>query len=235
MELLSSAVLFVEVTKPDGSLDIGSAFHIGNGYCVTARHVLEGNTVRTVGRRDTSLKTHFTTTGTTTTSLGHSDFTHSVVDEIFFHANDKVDAAIFRLGGTIPTGLGYSASRLQPAIPLDRHTDQLTEGEFLLKEVVVLGYPKIPWADVHLVVFRGDVSAVIESHQDHQRHFVVSGMARGGFSGGPIIASETNTVLGIVTDSLVHNDQVTELGFLNAVSIQAARDIITASNLSVKV
>ena len=234
MELLSSAVFFVEVTKPDGSLDIGSAFHIGNGYCVTARHVLEGNTVRTVGRRDTSLKTHFTTTGTTHTTT-HCDFTHRAIEGVFHHADDKVDVSIFRLGGTIQIGLGYSAARLQPAIPLDRHADQLTEGEFLLKEVVVLGYPKIPWADVHLVVFRGDVSAIIESHQDHQRHFVVSGMARGGFSGGPIIASETNTVLGIVTDSLVHNDQVTELGFLNAVSIQAARDIITASNLSVKV
>ena len=233
MELLSSAVLFVEVTKPNESLDIGSAFHIGNGYCVTARHVLEGNTVRTVGRHDTSLKTHFTTTGTTHTTT-HCDFTHRTVEGIFHHPDDKVDAAIFRLGGKIRIGLGYSASRLQPAIPLDDRADQLSEGEFLLREVLVLGYPKIPWADVHLVVFRGDVSAVIESHQDRQRHFIVSGMARGGFSGGPVISTETNTVLGIVTDSLIHNDQAPELGFLNAVSIQAARDIITAHSLNVK-
>jgi hypothetical protein len=33
---------YVVVVKPDGSEAIGSAFHVGEGVFVTARHIVEG-------------------------------------------------------------------------------------------------------------------------------------------------------------------------------------------------
>lgn len=89
-----------------------------------------------------------------------------------------------------------------------------------MQESVVLGYPPIPFAtDAHLVVFRGEVSAVIESQENRRRHFIISGMARGGFSGGPVVrAKNPNAVLGVVVESLTKNNEVAELGFIAAVS-----------------
>jgi hypothetical protein len=41
----SPAMLRVTVKNEPGDLENGAAFHIGNGVVVTARHVLEGNTL----------------------------------------------------------------------------------------------------------------------------------------------------------------------------------------------
>ncbi len=51
-------------------------------------------------------------------------------------------------------------------------------------------------------------------------HFVLSAMPRGGFSGGLVLA-EQEYVLGVVTDSLLVNDQARELGFFTALSVEA--------------
>src|SRR6516165_2628332 len=39
------AMAYVEIQKPDSTLGIGSAFHVGDGVFVTARHVVEGNKI----------------------------------------------------------------------------------------------------------------------------------------------------------------------------------------------
>lgn len=41
----ASAVAYIALNKPDGCQAIGSAFHIGDGVFITARHVIEGNTI----------------------------------------------------------------------------------------------------------------------------------------------------------------------------------------------
>ena len=211
---------------------MGSAFHIGDGYCVTARHVIDGNQILSIGRRDTSLKTQITASGPVrTTTFG--SLSHKVFEAPLFHPDDRVDVAIVRLGGRIGGGRGYPVSQLQPCVPLDRQVDLLTEGEYLLRPVVILGYPPIPWAsDAHLVVFRGEVSAVIENRNDRQRHFVISGMARGGFSGGPVMS--TQGAVGIVTDSLGEDGMPTELGFISATSVRAVREIVQHHALRLK-
>ncbi len=48
-EEFSSAVFYVAVTKPDGSVGIGTATHVGAGAFVTAGHVVEGNTIDEIG------------------------------------------------------------------------------------------------------------------------------------------------------------------------------------------
>jgi hypothetical protein len=41
----ASSVAYVDVELPNGSRSIGSAFHLGEGVFVTARHVVEGNRI----------------------------------------------------------------------------------------------------------------------------------------------------------------------------------------------
>ena len=39
------ALAYVDVEKPNGDRNIGSAFHVGEGVFVTARHIVEGNKI----------------------------------------------------------------------------------------------------------------------------------------------------------------------------------------------
>src|SRR6516162_131179 len=41
----ASAMAYIDVEKPDRTRSIGSAFHIGDGVFVTARHVVDGNRI----------------------------------------------------------------------------------------------------------------------------------------------------------------------------------------------
>ena len=48
-EKYAEAVACVIVIMPDGTESVGSAFHIGEGTFITARHVVEGNRVISIG------------------------------------------------------------------------------------------------------------------------------------------------------------------------------------------
>jgi hypothetical protein len=41
----ASAIAYVDIERPCGERGIGSAFHVGGGVFVTARHVVEGDTI----------------------------------------------------------------------------------------------------------------------------------------------------------------------------------------------
>lgn len=224
---LSSAVLYVEVQDANGDRGIGTAFHIGSSYCVTARHVINGKKILRVGRRDTSLVTQITAGRHPVRTTTHGAMERQV-DATYVHPDGNVDVAIIKLGGP-------NAARIQPFVLLSPDADLYTEGEFLMEEVLIFGYPPIPWSDAaHLVVFRGDVSAVIENTTDRKRHFVISGMARGGFSGGPVVTLDhPNEVLGVVANSLMRDSEVPELGFIGAVSVQTVFEIVEAHQLRI--
>jgi len=221
---VGSAVVFVEVRKPNGDTDIGSAFHIGDGFFATARHVIEGNEILSVGRHDTSVKTHSGPGGQIVYSTTHPAFRVQQVENQYYHPEPAIDAAIIKLAG-----------RYEPTLQMDPAVATLTEGEFLMEEVVVLGYPPIPFsADVHLVVFRGEVSAVLNHRIGGERYFVVSGMARGGFSGGPIVAVRNPAVvLGLVSHSLVQGDRFMELGFIGGLSAKAIFETVDYCGLPI--
>jgi S1-C subfamily serine protease len=47
-QLYSPCLVSVESTDRDGNIGIGAAFHIGDGYLVTARHVVQGRNISSI-------------------------------------------------------------------------------------------------------------------------------------------------------------------------------------------
>lgn len=254
MDNYSSSVFYVEVITPAGGYDIGTAFHLGDGFFATARHVIAGNKITKLGRNDTSQKSHFTESGAQRSTRFPFFETDKIVNT-YVHPSEAVDVALIEI----------DRRDIYPIVQLDPGTDARTEGEYLMQEVVTLGYPPIPFATgAHLVVFRGEVSAVIENRIDKHRHFVISGMARGGFSGGPVLSVDSpNRAIGLVCNSLVDQKNITvrstpsstgasdssvakaetprevgvlfeELGFIGAISVGAIFELVDHQGLKIR-
>jgi len=169
---LGSAVVYVSVEDSNSDSSIGSAFHIGEGWFATARHVVENKKILRIGRLDITLQERVDASGNRHRQTIYPEFASSEVSKISFYPDEQIDLAVF-----------HCAAFTGPTIYLDLTTDRIAWNEFLLQEVLVLGYPPIPFAkDPFLVCVRAEVSAVIEHYSVGRRHFVVSGIPRGGFS-----------------------------------------------------
>lgn len=213
-ESYAAAVAYLAVRKPDGTDSIGSAFHIGEGVFLTARHVVDGNAIvevaTTVNRFEPEPSQHPRDDGSLTVLRWFEPGPGRIVSGPLFHPDPSVDVAALKVEGIEC-----------PAIPLGSHLDDWFSGpEFVLNDVLVLGYPPIPTSkDPVLNAARGEVNAVVDRYTGKHPHFVVSTTARGGYSGGPCL-SEWDYALGLVTESLVVEGQPTELGYLAVLSVE---------------
>jgi hypothetical protein len=215
----------------DGEHGIGSCFHLGNGLFVTARHVVENKQLLQIGRHDLSLKTS-PDGGKTTT---HGPFLYKGKVKVSFHPDEKIDIALIQLVEDVRQK--SPPRNIYPWLILDGSREALTEGEILGEEVFVLGYPPIPFngdpdGNPNIVLLGGEIASVFLHRYAKRRHYVISGMARGGFSGGPVL-SQSGDVIGVIVESLCEasNSQMstTELGFLAAISTQAIVEALTAA------
>jgi hypothetical protein len=92
--------------------------------------------------------------------------------------------------------------------------DDQFENKLLLRAIVVMGFPPIPGSrSPVLVCARAEVNASFVTYFDDQRVYVISSLARGGFSGGPAL-TPPNHCLGVITRSLVKEEHPEELGFM---------------------
>jgi len=218
----SRAVAFVETEDAKGDKHIGSCFHVGDGVFVTARHVVEGMKVKAIG---------FDHDGASQELLDSAfpdEQTHglvSITDGPHFHADAQIDVACLKIA---PYPRCY--------IPLGGHFDEdLTQYELVLYRTLVLGYPPIPLASKPtLVASLGEVNALVTLYTGCRHpHFLVSTLARGGFSGAPALVAynEDNpnggtALLGLVTHSLVSNDGAPELGYMAVLTVQPIYDCL---------
>lgn len=116
-------------------------------------------------------------------------------------------------------------------IPVGGHFDYWVDDELVLSKVMLLGYPRIPFSDRPvLVATEGEVNAVVDKYCGPHRHFIISVMARGGFSGGPVI-SEHGFLLRVLTESLTNDRQDAELGFASAISVEPIYDLLVAAGV----
>ena len=208
----------------DGKPGIGSAFHVGDGIFITARHVLENTTVTEIRMTDTRLfyrsdlypkneNGSYTIDSSSPRICLDPKGLVRMASGPYFHPDQSVDIAAFRADG-LAEGAHY--------IPLGTHLDDwIGNGDFELSDAVILGYPPIPFSKKPvLIAVRAEVNAVVDLHSTKAPvHFIFSAVPRGGFSGGVAI-SEYGFALGAITQSLLSDDRPPELGFFAAASIQ---------------
>lgn len=211
------AVAYVVVETNDGDEAIGTAFHIGDGYFVTAKHVLEGNRILEVSitqRLDVITEYH-----SAHLSAATRPRTLKVIGEPQYAEGD-VDVAVFRVeeGSEIP------------AIELSSIDDIYQSEEILLlSPVICVGYPPIPLTTHPFqVAIDAKVNAVTRVRGSNYLTYVVSATSRGGFSGGPVI-DETGHAIALVTESLVRDSHLVETGFFTCLSISPAASLALKS------
>jgi Trypsin-like peptidase domain len=206
----AGAVAFIAIIDAKGDEGIGSAFHIGDGIFVSARHVIDGVTIKEIA---TTKSAHLSE------EAGGKSVPPrrlEIVDGPYFGA-DGLDVAVFRVDlGATPL----------PAIAVSQHTDYaLGENDLVLSDILVVGYPPIPFTTVpSQVVTLGQINAVVRVRHSPVLHFIASAMARGGFSGG-VALDESGLALALVTESLGQGDRPVETGYMSLLSIEPAVDL----------
>jgi S1-C subfamily serine protease len=201
------AVAAVCVVDTEKTHSIGTAFHVGDGVFVTARHVVADKRIEEVF-----------------VDRYNNPLVLRVRDEPLFHEDGNVDVAIFVVEPP-PEAL--------PALPLGTNWDDvINDDDFVLSKALMLGYPPIPLSDrAQLVAVSAEVNAVVDLRRPHKHvHYVLSATARGGFSGGPVI-SEWGFVLGMTTMSLGQDLAAEQLGFCTIVGVDPLWDCLTQNGL----
>lgn len=218
-ELYAGAVAAVGVETDDGP-QIGSAFHVGGGVFVTARHVAEAE-IMSLQTTHPSARTFRTVLGVERIETLSSPARAATIDEGLFHPNPDTDIALIRTTGLSP-----------PAVPLV-DVDSDAGRRVLLEPVLVMGYPRIPHAidPPALVVTTAEVIAA-PSLWSSSPPLILSTTARGGFSGGLVLAG-TGTALGVISQALVADDEQTQLGFLAALRAELIVECLNANGIEI--
>jgi hypothetical protein len=217
-----AAVAYLVTTAGDEE-SVGTAFHVGDGVLVTARHVVEGRSIKEIGFGDDSaVSQQILRTGRFKTQ------THGAVSVLAgpcFHSNPLVDVACLKVN-PVP----------RCAIPLGGHLDDwLGQYDLVLHRTLLLGYPPIPLTtSPTLVASVGEVNALVDLYVGCKHpHFIISTMARGGTSGAPALVAynelnvgDGTAVLGIVTQSLTRDDHQPEIGYLAVLSVEPIYDCL---------
>ncbi|MGN9864732.1 S1 family peptidase [Bacillus swezeyi] len=210
-------VVRITVKMLNGDISNGTGFHIGEGYIVTARHVIEGNSIIEIA--------------------GDYQSYINVKKEIY-PTDTRIDIAILETDFSLEyymekVSIINSDVEKINYIEIGRHLDDWIGEEFLLTNVLLMGFPPIPLSrEPNIVAVKAEVNSVVDKYIGPHPHFIISSVPRGGFSGGPVI-SEYGFLLGVLTESLGENDKPTEVGFASAISIEPLIELIYKNNLDI--
>lgn len=214
------AIACVVVETSDGDESIGTAFHIGDGYFITAKHVVEGNRLQEVS-----------ITQPLTTNIGYYD--NHLSEDIRPRALKVVGGPWLANGDVDVAVICVEAADYLPAIKLNSIGDiDLSEDMLLLSPVICVGYPPIPLTTHPFqVAVEGKINALVRVRGSDHLTYVISATSRGGFSGGPVL-DESGLAIGLVTESLVRDNNPVESGFFTCLSISAAVSLALNSGWS---
>ena len=242
----ASALAYVDVETPDGDRRIGSAFHVGDGVFVTARHVVEGNKIVEIKITEPVAVTateYFRDILSVDVSDSYiSDYEDMIrnasgATPLFKHylrslnltgrpcflEGSDLDVAVFRVEQIHP-----SANVVKLGVHWD---DWVYRGLWHLSDAIVLGYPPVPMVTTPvLVAARAEINTFVVPSHSRAVHFILSAIPRGGFSGGVAI-HESGDALGVVTSELFSQGSTEKLGFFAVLSIEAIVKCLEAHGL----
>jgi hypothetical protein len=204
----------VDTLAPDGKGGVGTAFHIGDGWLVTAGHVVHDRELRIIAGE------------LVTPGIGHDLQIRRVIE-----SGRPDDLALIETDFALSHPQGSEIDH----IPIGTHLDDWLDEGLTMSRYVVMGYPQTPHRERRLVGDGGYVNAVVDPELRQHPYFIVSGLPREGFSGGPII-SEYDFLLGVVTDAFPVEDESIGLYQAAAISVEPLwsllmdNDIYPASN-----
>jgi hypothetical protein len=198
----SRCVLPIVVRDQAGDERCATCFHIGDGYMVTARHVVDGKRILSVGGWEPGLE-----------------------PDRFYPAEENVDLAIVKTPIRLePDRKVVHDGRYEEyasAVPLGSHLDDwLNDDAFITQKVLVMGYPPIPMTSKPVLVsVEAEVVAIVDKYSGPRHpYFVLSNIPRGGFSGGPVLI--WGFLLGVATESLLEQGQPLEAGYSAALTVE---------------
>jgi S1-C subfamily serine protease len=197
----------ITVRTTAGDLSTGSAFHIGDGWLVTAAHVVRDVVLEEVVRNHLDRRVN--------------------VERIIFHPDERIDLALLKTDFELNHYMTMTSFRRPPEgfihtdhIPIGGHLDDWLGDELVLSKVLLMGYPPVPFSSGPvLLAAEGEVNAIVDKYNAPHPHFVISCMGRGGYSGGPVL-SEYGFLLGVLTESLIMDGAAEELGYSSAISVE---------------
>lgn len=222
-DLYKHCMVHIIVKNSAGDYVHGAGFHIGDGYLVTARHLIENYSIESVTRDVFADK-------------------NIIIKRIFYPSNPLIDLALietdFSLGFFIKkvriTDTEGNSEEKASFIPLGGHLDDWLGDELVLSKVIVMGYPPIPFSrEPVLVAVRGEVNAIIDKDHRPHPHFIISSMPREGFIGGPVI-SEYNFLLGVFVESLIETGKPAEVGFASVLSIEPLLVLLQKNSIRIQ-
>lgn len=212
------ALVRVTVQTPAGDLSTGTAFHIGDGWLVTAAHVLKDGVLQELISEYLSAPLR--------------------VESVIFNKDDRIDLALVKTDLNLSHYLHNTTIRGAPDgfvqtdhVEIGGHLDDWLGDELVLSKVLLMGYPPVPFSlRAVLLASEGEVNAVVDKYSGPHPHFIISCSAKGGFSGGPVL-SEYGFLLGVLTESLVMNDKDAETGYSSAISIEPLLVMLRANGI----
>jgi hypothetical protein len=225
---------YLDVEATNGDREIGSAFHVGSGIFVTARHVVQGKRIVemrqtepvTVGSRenfqkfpdlsDETLqeydKAHEEWTGLKPTFPRYLE-PLEIIEGPFYDKDEISDVAVLRVREIHP-----AAAIVKLGIHWD---DWVYRNIWNLTDAIIMGYPPVPMVNQPVLISaRAEIHTFVTPRHDLSIHFILSATPRGGFSGGVAIY-EDGDALGVITSSFVNDGLPEQTGFLAVLSIEA--------------
>ena len=205
----AECVVGVETADSDGKVAIGTAFHIGDGFYLTARHVIENRVIADIVFERAAAR-------------------FTAIFSASFPSDPQIDLALLSTDLEWRTSFGSRQfededlvpADVNPAITLGGHLDDWINDSLVLMPILLMGFPPVPTSrGPVLLAVTGEVNAVVDTYWSTHPKFVVSSTARGGFSGGPVI-TEQGWLLGVLTESLDQGATPGEPGFAVALSVE---------------
>jgi S1-C subfamily serine protease len=220
----NECVVRIAIETPEGVQSNAAGFHVGDGVIATARHVVKGNRILEVR------------------SGGHG-IGVVTVNDVILATDPKVDLAILKTNFqldhyltkvTFVSGGDEDVQRNADKtdyVPIGEHLNEWIDDGFMLSKVIVMGFPRIPLSkEPVLAAYAGEVSAITEIVGERHPYFIISPIARGGFSGGPVI-SEFDFLLGVITQSFVEDDKGPETGYFSLLSVEPLLELLATNGI----